>query len=57
MLLASPAVLQAQDKRKVCVSTLLPKQYAQILLIYCKSSSHAHQLWHQAQTILTQDLL
>ena len=52
MLLAIPAVPQTQDTRKVCVSTLLPNQYAQIL-IYCKSSSHAHQIWYQAQTILT----
>jgi len=28
-----------------------------ILLIYCKSSSHAHQLWYQVQTILTQDFI
>jgi len=55
MLLTSPAVPQAQETRKVCASTLLPNQYAQILLIYCKSSSHAHQLWYQAQTILTFD--
>jgi len=53
MLLASPAVPQTQETRNVCVSTLLPNQYAQILLIYCKSSSHAHQLWYEAQTILT----
>jgi len=41
MLLASPVVPQTQETRKVCVSTLSPNQYAQILLIYCKSSSHA----------------
>ena len=52
MLLARPAVPQTQKTRKVCVSTLLPNQYAQILLIYCKSSNHAHQPWYQAQTIL-----
>jgi len=52
MLLASPAVPQTQETRKVCVSTFLPNQYAQIL-IYCKSFSHAHQLWYQAQTFLT----
>jgi len=53
MLLASPAVPQTQETRKVYASALLPNQYAQILLIYCKSSSHGHQLWYQAQTILT----
>jgi len=53
MLLASPAVLQTQETRKVCVTTLLPNQYAQILQIYYKSSSRAHQLWYQAQAILT----
>jgi len=57
MLLASPAVPQTQETRKVCVSTLLPNQYAQILLIYCTSSSYAHQLWYQAQTILTYDFI
>ena len=45
MLLASPAVPQIQETWKVYVSTLLPNQYAQIL-IYCKSSSHGHQLWY-----------
>jgi len=34
-----------------------PNQYVQILLIYCKSSNHAHQLWYQAQTILTSDFI
>jgi len=33
MLLASPAVPQTQETRKLCVSTLLPNQYAQMLLI------------------------
>jgi len=31
MLLASPTVPQTQETRKVCVSTLLPNQYAQII--------------------------
>jgi len=53
MLLASPAVPQKQETRKGCVSTLLRNQCAQILLICCKSLSHAHQLWYQAQIILT----
>ena len=30
-----------------------PTNMHKFLLIYCKSSSHAHQLWYQAQTILT----
>jgi len=33
MLLASPVVPQTQETRKVCVSTFLPDQYAQIILI------------------------
>ena len=53
MLLACPVVPQTQETREVCVSILLPNQYAQILLIYCKSSSHSHQVWYQAQIILT----
>jgi len=41
VLLASPALPQTQETRKVCVSTLLPNQYAQIPLIYCTSSSQS----------------
>ena len=52
MLLVSPAVSQTQETGKFCVSTLLPNQYAQIL-IHHKSFSHAHQLWYHAQAILT----
>jgi len=55
MLLASPAVSQTLETGKFCVSTLLADQYAQILLIHRKSSSHARQLWYQAQTILSWD--
>ena len=55
MLLASPAVSQTQETWKFCVFTLLPSQYAQILLIHRKSSTHAHQLLYLSQTILTYD--
>jgi len=55
MLLASPAVPKTQETREnFCIHFV--NQYAQIL-IYCKSSSHAHQLWYQAQTILTWDFI
>jgi len=45
MILASPAVPQIQETRKVCVSTLLPNQYAQMLLIsVCTNASDLLQI-------------